>query len=46
MVLSAGGASFSAGADLNWMKRMAGFSREEQSRKLEGFLQGVVERAG
>jgi methylglutaconyl-CoA hydratase len=29
VVLSAAGASFSAGADLNWMKRMAGFSRDE-----------------
>jgi methylglutaconyl-CoA hydratase len=32
VVLSATGASFSAGADLNWMKRMAGFSREENLR--------------
>ena len=26
------GASFSAGADLNWMKRMAGFSKDENQR--------------
>ncbi|HZZ93301.1 MAG TPA: enoyl-CoA hydratase-related protein [Usitatibacter sp.] len=32
VVLSAAGASFSAGADLDWMKRMAGFSREENVR--------------
>src|SRR3954469_25422595 len=32
VVLSAAGTSFSAGADLNWMKRMAGFSREENVR--------------
>jgi methylglutaconyl-CoA hydratase len=29
VVLSAEGKSFSAGADLNWMKRMAGYSRAE-----------------
>lgn len=29
MVLAAAGKSFSAGADLSWMKRMAGFSFEE-----------------
>jgi methylglutaconyl-CoA hydratase len=32
VVLSGAGKSFSAGADLNWMKRMAGFSREENQR--------------
>src|SRR6185436_16819126 len=32
VVLAAAGKSFSAGADLNWMKRMAGFSREENQR--------------
>ena len=32
VVLSGAGKSFSAGADLNWMKRMAGFSREENER--------------
>jgi len=36
VVLSAAGASFSAGADLNWMKRMAGFSREENVRDAMG----------
>ncbi len=29
IVLAAAGRSFSAGADLNWMKRMAGYSYEE-----------------
>ncbi|MCP4273902.1 MAG: enoyl-CoA hydratase/isomerase family protein [Gammaproteobacteria bacterium] len=29
IILDAKGKSFSAGADLNWMKRMAGYSREE-----------------
>jgi methylglutaconyl-CoA hydratase len=32
VVLSGAGKSFSAGADLNWMKRMAGFSKEENER--------------
>jgi methylglutaconyl-CoA hydratase len=32
IVLSGAGKSFSAGADLNWMKRMAGYSREENER--------------
>jgi methylglutaconyl-CoA hydratase len=32
VVLSGAGKSFSAGADLNWMKRMAGFSKEENQR--------------
>ena len=32
VVLSGAGKSFSAGADLNWMKRMAGFSMEENRR--------------
>ena len=32
VVLSGAGKSFSAGADLNWMKRMAGFSLEENRR--------------
>ncbi len=30
VVLRANGKSFSAGADLNWMKRMAGFSEAEK----------------
>ena len=29
VVLSGAGKSFSAGADLNWMKRMAGYTREQ-----------------
>ncbi|MEO8003926.1 MAG: enoyl-CoA hydratase/isomerase family protein [Betaproteobacteria bacterium] len=32
VVLAANGKSFSAGADLNWMKRMAKYSREENLR--------------
>jgi methylglutaconyl-CoA hydratase len=32
VVLSGAGKSFSAGADLNWMKRMSGFSRDENLR--------------
>jgi methylglutaconyl-CoA hydratase len=32
VVLSGAGKSFSSGADLNWMKRMAGFSQEENRR--------------
>lgn len=36
VVLSAAGKSFSAGADLHWMKRMAGFSKEENLRDAMG----------
>jgi methylglutaconyl-CoA hydratase len=36
VVLSGTGKSFSAGADLNWMKRMAGFSIEENKRDAMG----------
>src|SRR5262249_27018303 len=32
VVLAASGASFSAGADLNWMKRMAGYGQAENRR--------------
>ncbi|MCC5812987.1 MAG: enoyl-CoA hydratase/isomerase family protein [Ectothiorhodospiraceae bacterium] len=32
VVLAGAGKSFSAGADLNWMKRMAGYSREDNYR--------------
>lgn len=32
VVLSGAGRSFSAGADLNWMKRIAGYSKEENQR--------------
>jgi methylglutaconyl-CoA hydratase len=36
MVLSGAGKSFCAGADLNWMKRMAGFSMDENRRDAMG----------
>jgi len=36
VVLSGAGRSFSAGADLNWMKRMAGFSLDENRRDAMG----------
>ena len=36
VVMSGAGKSFSAGADLNWMKRMAGFSKEENQRDAMG----------
>jgi methylglutaconyl-CoA hydratase len=36
VVLSGAGKSFSAGADLNWMKRMAGFSKEDNMRDAMG----------
>jgi methylglutaconyl-CoA hydratase len=36
IVLSAAGRSFSAGADLNWMRRMAGFSKDENQRDAMG----------
>ena len=36
VVLAGAGKSFSAGADLNWMKRMAGFSVEENKRDAMG----------
>jgi methylglutaconyl-CoA hydratase len=36
VVLSGAGASFSAGADLGWMKRMAAYSREENVRDAMG----------
>src|SRR5258706_2806189 len=36
VVLSGAGKSFSAGADLNWMKRMAGFSPDENRRDAMG----------
>ncbi len=32
IVLAANGKSFSSGADLNWMRRMAGYTREENRR--------------
>ncbi len=36
VVLAAAGRSFSAGADLNWMKRMAGYSMDENRRDAMG----------
>ena len=44
IVLRALGKSFSAGADLNWMKRMAGFSETENlvdAKKLAALLQAI-----
>jgi methylglutaconyl-CoA hydratase len=41
VVLAANGKSFSAGADLNWMKRMAKYSREENLRDA-GALAGLM----
>ena len=41
IILDAEGKSFSAGADLNWMKRMANYSREENyrdSQELAGLM--------
>jgi len=46
LVLDAKGKSFSAGADLNWMKRMANYSWEENyqdSLKLAGLMQALYE---
>jgi methylglutaconyl-CoA hydratase len=39
VVLAAKGKSFSAGADLNWMRRMAGYSREENLADAEGLAE-------
>lgn len=36
VVLAANGKSFSAGADLNWMKRMASYTREENFEDAKG----------
>jgi methylglutaconyl-CoA hydratase len=44
VVLRGNGKSFSAGADLNWMKRMAGFSEAENladAKKLAALLQAI-----
>ena len=46
LILDANGPSFSAGADLNWMKRMAGYGWEENyqdSLKLAGLMQALYE---
>ena len=39
LVLTGNGISFSAGADLNWMRRMAGYSHEQNQRDAEGLAQ-------
>ena len=39
VVLAGRGKSFSAGADLNWMKRMAGYSEAENRRDAEGLAE-------
>jgi len=44
VVLEAEGKSFSAGADINWMRRMAGYSREENlsdAKALAGMLEAI-----
>lgn len=46
IVLTAAGSSFSAGADLNWMRRMAGFSQAENeadARALARMLRRIYE---
>lgn len=39
LVLTGAGANFSAGADLNWMRRMAGYSHEENLADAMGLAQ-------
>lgn len=39
VVLAGRGKSFSAGADLNWMKRMAGYTEAENRRDAEGLAE-------
>ncbi len=48
VVLEGRGKSFSAGADLNWMKRMAGYSREENYRDSQALasLMHTLDRLG
>jgi methylglutaconyl-CoA hydratase len=43
VVLTSSGSSFCAGADLHWMRRMAGFSAEENLRDAEA-LAGLLRR--
>jgi methylglutaconyl-CoA hydratase len=46
LVLRASGKSFSAGADLGWMKRMAGYSREDNladALELERLMRGLYD---
>jgi len=48
VVLTGAGKSFSAGGDLNWMKRMAGYSMAENVRDAEGLgaLMSSLDRLG
>src|SRR5690242_17361624 len=44
VVLAASGKSFSAGGDLNWMRRAAGYSREENiadAEKIAAMLRSI-----
>jgi methylglutaconyl-CoA hydratase len=43
VILAASGSSFSAGADLDWMKRMAGYSRDENLADALG-LAGLMQQ--
>src|SRR5512140_2190733 len=43
VILAASGSSFSAGADLDWMKRMAGYTREENLSDAMG-LAGLMQQ--
>jgi len=43
VILAASGSSFSAGADLDWMKRMAGYSRDENLSDAMG-LAGLMQQ--
>lgn len=46
VVLAGAGRSFSAGADLNWMQRAAGYDEErnrEDARALEAMLRGIAD---
>ncbi len=45
VVLAAEGKSFSAGADLNWMRRMAGYSEEENYRDALAMAEFFIELA-
>ncbi|MBV8030930.1 MAG: enoyl-CoA hydratase/isomerase family protein [Betaproteobacteria bacterium] len=43
VVLAGNGAAFCAGADLNWMKRMAGFSHEQNLADAQGLADMLAE---
>ncbi|HEX6591494.1 MAG TPA: enoyl-CoA hydratase-related protein, partial [Moraxellaceae bacterium] len=46
LVLRSAGKSFSAGADLGWMKRMASYSREDNEKdagELERLMRGIYD---